>query len=81
MNWKDQYRAALIEVDPAKLLGLIHKTEEAMGVRSEALPAVTTQELQEMGDATRTLRILKRETQTGEAQTGEAQTGDVWRSI
>ncbi len=77
MNWKDQYRAALIEVDPAQLLSLIHDTEEAMGVRSEALPAVTAQELQEMGDATRTLRILKREAQTGEAQTGEAQTGDV----
>lgn len=66
MNWKDQYRAALIEVDPAKLLSLIHDIETAMNGRSEALPAVTTQELQEMSDATRTLRILKREAQTGD---------------
>lgn len=59
MNWKDRYRAALIEVDTARLLSLIHDTEVAMSARSESLPAVTTQEMQEMSDATWTLRLLK----------------------
>ena len=59
MNWKDQYRAALVENNPASLLSLIHETEIAMSMRSESLPAATTQELEEMNDATCTLRILK----------------------
>ena len=59
MNWKEQYKSALVEVDPATLLGLIHDTEVAMNERSESLPAVTIRESQEMSDATCTLRILK----------------------
>lgn len=62
MNWKDRYRAALIEVDPARLLNLIRDTEVAMNMRSESTPAVTKQELQEMSDATCTLRILEKAT-------------------
>jgi hypothetical protein len=65
MNWKDRYRAVLVEIDPARLLSLIHDTEVAMTVRSESLPAVTTQELQEMSDATCTLRFLKSHAQAG----------------
>jgi len=67
MNWKEQYKSALVEVNPARLLSLIHDTEVAMATRSESLPAVTTQELQEMSDATRTLRILKNHAQAGPA--------------
>lgn len=59
MNWKDRYRAALVEIDPITLLSLIHDTEVAMAARSKSLPLVTTQELQEMSDANRTLIILK----------------------
>lgn len=66
MNWKDQYGHALVEVDPAKLLGLIHDTEVAMNERSVSLPAMTMRESQEMSDATRTLRILKRHAQAAE---------------
>ncbi|HKV80664.1 MAG TPA: hypothetical protein VJP02_21115 [Candidatus Sulfotelmatobacter sp.] len=65
MNWKDRYRAALVEIDPIRLLSLIHDTELAMSARSETLPAVTAEELQEMSDATCTLGILKSETSTG----------------
>lgn len=65
MNWKDRYRAALVEIDPVTLLSLIHDTEVAMSARSESLPAVTTQELQEMNDANCTLRILKNNVQAG----------------
>lgn len=65
MNWKDRYKAALVEVDPAKLLSLIHDTEVAMTSRSESLPAVTNEEREEMSDATCTLRILKNHTQAG----------------
>ena len=70
MNWKDQYKSALVEIDPTRLLSLIHDTEIAMNVRSESLPAVTTQELQEMSDATCTLSILKSHAQV--AQSGRA---------
>ena len=59
MNWKDKYRAALVEVDPARLLSLIDDTEVAMTSRSASTPAVTKLELQEISDATWTLRILK----------------------
>lgn len=65
MNWKDRYRAALVEIDPVTLLSLIHDTEVAMSARSESLPAVTTQEMQEMNDANCTLRILKNNVQAG----------------
>jgi hypothetical protein len=57
--WKDRYRAALVEVDPEKLVTLIQEIEAAIGSRSESLPVVTTLEQQEMSDATCTLRILK----------------------
>lgn len=67
MNWKDRYRAALVEIDPVTLLNLIHDTEVAMSARSQSLPAVTTQELQEMNDANCTLRILKNNAQAGPA--------------
>lgn len=60
MTWKDIFRAALVEVDPAKLLVLIHEAEIAMTARSESLPTVSNEELLAIGDATCTLRILKR---------------------
>ena len=65
MNWRDRYRAALVEIDPIKLLNLIHETEVAMNSRSESSPTVTNEELQEMNDATCTLRILKSHTKAG----------------
>ena len=58
MNWKDGYKAALVETDPAKLLNLIRDTEAAMTLLSESI-AVTKQEQQEIGDARCTLRVLK----------------------
>ena len=65
MNWKDRYGAALVEIDPTRLLRLIHEAEVAMGARSESLPVVTAQELQEMSDASYTLRVLKSHAQVG----------------
>lgn len=65
MNWKEQYRSAFVEVDPATLLGLIHDTEVAIKERAESLPAVTIRESQEMGDATCTLRIIKNYARAG----------------
>lgn len=65
MNWKERYRAALIEIDPTRLLNLIQDTEAAMSLRSESLPAVTTQELLEMSDAAYTLRVLKSRAEVG----------------
>lgn len=59
MNWKESYRAALVEVDPLKLLGLIRDTELAMALRRESVPRICNQELQEMSDANCSLRILK----------------------
>lgn len=67
MNWKDLYRAALVAVDPVALLSLIHDTEAAISERSESLPAVTAQELQEMRDANCTLGILKSNLQAARA--------------
>lgn len=58
MNWKDSYRAALVEVDSAKLIALIHEAEAAMTARSES-GTVSNEELQAVSDARRTLRILK----------------------
>jgi hypothetical protein len=59
MNWKDSFRAALVTVDPAKLLDLIHGTETAMVHRSESSPTISNEELNAISDATRTLHILK----------------------
>ena len=65
MNWKESYRAALVEVDPAKLMGLIRDTELAMTLRKESLPKASNQELQEISDATCGLSILKSHAQHG----------------
>jgi hypothetical protein len=60
MDWKARYQAALVEVDPGKLLSLIHDTEAAIALRSQTEPKVSDKELQAMGDATCTLQVLKR---------------------
>ena len=60
MDWKERYQAALVEVDPVKLLSLIHDTEAAISIRSESEPNVPAEELQAMSDATSTLHVLKR---------------------
>jgi hypothetical protein len=65
MTWKETFRAALVEVDNAKLLALIHEAEAAMTARSQALPTVSNEELQAISDATCTLRILKSHTLAG----------------
>jgi hypothetical protein len=65
MYWKDTFRAALIEIDPAKQLNLIHDAQQAMTLRSESLPKISSHELDEMNDATRTLQILKSHAQAG----------------
>jgi hypothetical protein len=65
MTWKETFRAALVEVDPVKLLALIHDAEIAMTERSEFLPTVSNEELQAISDATCTLRILKSHTLAG----------------
>lgn len=59
MNWKDSFRAALVEVDSTKLMALIQEVETAMAARSESLPKVSNEELQAISDARCTLRILK----------------------
>ena len=59
MNWKESYRAALVEVNASKLLLLIQQTESAMRARSESIPAAPLEELRAIIDATCTLRILK----------------------
>ena len=66
MTWKQAYRAALIEVDPVKLLGLIHDTEIAIALRADSLLQLSRQELQEMNDATCGLKILKTHAQRRE---------------
>lgn len=65
MNWKELYKAALVEVDFTKLLGLIRDTEVAMTLRSESWPVVSNHELLEIADATRSLSILKDHAQVG----------------
>ena len=57
--WRDRYAEALTAIEHDKLLNLIHETELAMSLRAESLPSVTAHEMQEMKDATCTLRILK----------------------
>lgn len=59
MTWNDTFRAALVEIDPAKLRVLIHEAEIAMTARSESLTTVSNEELLAIGDARCTLRILK----------------------
>jgi hypothetical protein len=59
MKWKELFRAALVEVDPTKLVALIRETEIAMAERGDSLPADSIQEQQEIQDARYSLRFLK----------------------
>lgn len=60
MNWKDSFRSALIELDPAKLMARIHETETAITKLSKSSSSVlSTDEMQAMNDAMCTLGILK----------------------
>jgi hypothetical protein len=65
MDWRDRFRAALVEVDLDKLSSLIHETQVAMASRSDSLPALTDEERLEMSDATCTMQILKTYIATG----------------
>lgn len=60
MTWKDKFRSVLVEVDPMKLLALIHEAENAMMARSQSLTKVSDEERLALGDATYTLGILKK---------------------
>ena len=60
MTWKDIFRAALVEVDPEKLMILVNEAELAMMARSKSLPVISNEELLAISDATSTLGILKR---------------------
>ena len=59
MKWKDLYWAVLVEVDPAKLLLLIHDTEAAMMEYSASVPPISSEEQQAIRDATSTMHILR----------------------
>jgi hypothetical protein len=59
MNWREQYKKALVEIEPTRLLDLVHEAELAISARLESLPVASDEEIQQMSDATRTLRILK----------------------
>ena len=65
MTWQQSYWAALLEDDVAKRLDRIQEAQEVMQARTEYLPAISPQELQEMRDATYAMQILRRELQVG----------------
>ena len=61
-DWKDLYRAALVEWNPAKLKARVQETEAAIAARLQHLPTDSETESLEIRDALSALRILKQET-------------------
>jgi hypothetical protein len=64
-DWKDLYRAALVEWNPRKLKARVQETEAAIAARLQHLPTDCDAESLEIRDALSALRILKQETIAG----------------
>ena len=59
-NWRDLYRAAILELDPKRLQARVKAAEDAIQARASGEARVSRDERREMNDALSTLRILKR---------------------
>jgi hypothetical protein len=59
-QWRDLYRAAIVELEPKRLQVLVKAAEEAIDARASSEAQVSRDERREMDDALSTLRILKR---------------------
>jgi len=59
-EWRALYRAAILELDPKRLPGLVKAAEEAINERASPDARVPRDERREMDDALSTLRFLKR---------------------
>jgi hypothetical protein len=59
-QWRDLYRAAILEFDPKQLQARVKAAEDAIHVRAACEARVSRDERREMNDALSTPRILKR---------------------
>jgi hypothetical protein len=59
-QWRDLYRAAVLELDPKRLQARVQAAEDAINARASCEARVSREERREMNDALSTLRILKR---------------------
>jgi hypothetical protein len=59
-QWRNLYRAAILELDPKRLQARVKTAEDAIHVRASSGARVSREERREMDDALSTLRILKR---------------------
>jgi hypothetical protein len=59
-QWRDLYRAAILELDPKRLQARVNAAEGAINARASCEARVSREERREMNDALSTLRILKR---------------------
>jgi hypothetical protein len=59
-QWRDLYRAAILELDPKRLQARVKAAEDAILARARCEARVSREERREMNDALSTLRILKR---------------------
>jgi hypothetical protein len=60
-EWRELYRAAILELDPKRLQARVKAAEDAINARALNEARVSRDERREMNDALSTLRILKRE--------------------
>jgi hypothetical protein len=60
-QWRELYRAAILELDPKRLQGRVKAAEDAIHARGSSAARISRDERREMNDALSTLRILKRE--------------------
>lgn len=59
-QWRDLYRAAILELDPKRLQARVKAAEDAINARASCEARVSRDERREINDALSTLRILKR---------------------
>jgi hypothetical protein len=59
-QWRDSYRAAILELDPKRLQARVKAAEDAINARASSDARISRDERREMSDALSTLRILKR---------------------
>ncbi|HWO28493.1 MAG TPA: hypothetical protein VNO32_06805 [Candidatus Acidoferrum sp.] len=59
-QWRDLYRAAILELDPKRLQARVKAAEDAIHARALSEARVSRDERREMNDALSTLRILNR---------------------
>jgi hypothetical protein len=60
IQWRDLYRAAILELDPKRLQARVKAAEDAINARALSDARVSRDERREMNDALSTLRMLKR---------------------